>query len=92
MGGIALLHEQIRFYELIWRIAEQAREAGTSALEAARAADLGEFAALLDGERLVANLHRAIAELDNPGIADMDMVPVFGDMVAFNGGPLRCVA
>lgn len=92
VGGIELLHEQIRFYELIWRIAEQAREAGTSALEAARAADLGEFADLLDGERLVANLHRAIAELDNPGIADMDMVPVFGDMVAFNGGPLRCVA
>jgi cyclase len=67
---------------------------GLSPLEAARATDLGPFAALTDAERLVGNLHRAYAELDGaaPG-APIDVVSALIDMVAFNGGaPLRCFA
>jgi cyclase len=75
-------------------LAASAKEAGLSPLEAAREADLGEFAELLDAERLVGNLHRAYAELDGaePG-APIDYLAAFGDMIQFNGGrPLRCLA
>jgi cyclase len=73
--------------------ARSARAAGLSPLEAARQVDLGKFAALSDSERIVGNLHRAYAELDGarPG-APIDMAAALGDMVAFHGGPLRCLA
>jgi cyclase len=63
-------------------------------LEAARQADLGDFAAWPDAERLVGNLHRAYAELDGaaPGAA-IDIVTALSEMVAYNGGaPLSCRA
>jgi cyclase len=48
----------------------------------------------MDPERLVANIHRAYAELDGAGRgADIDLVATRHDMIAFNGGgPLRCFA
>jgi cyclase len=70
------------------------QERGRSPLEAARDADLGEFAGLTDPERLVGNLHRAYAELDGaaPG-APINLAAALRDMVDFNGGaPLRCYA
>lgn len=75
-------------------LAADAHAAGSSPLDAARQADLGAYAQLLDAERIVGNLHRAYAELDGaaPG-APIDVVAAFGDMVAYNGGqPLRCLA
>lgn len=75
--------------------ARAASDAGLSPLEAAREADLGPFADLLDPERLVGNLHRAYSELrgEPPGAALADWPGVFADMVAYNGGqPLRCFA
>jgi cyclase len=74
--------------------AAAARAAGLDPLSAARQADLGQYADLLDSERLVGNLYRAYAELDGaaPG-APIDLVAPFTDMVAYNGGrPLRCLA
>lgn len=63
--------------------ARQARAAGLAPLEAAREADLGEYADLLDSERLVGNLHRAYADLDGT-----DVVPAAAvrDMITYNGG------
>jgi cyclase len=75
-------------------LAADAKAAGASPLDAARQADLGPYAGLLDAERLVGNLHRAYAELDGaaPG-APIDLIAAFGDMIAYNGGqPLRCFA
>lgn len=75
-------------------VATDAKAAGLAPLDAARQADLGPYAELLDSERLVGNLHRAYAELDGavPG-APIDLVAAFGDMVTLNGGrPLRCLA
>jgi cyclase len=75
-------------------LAADAHAAGASPLEAARQADLGPYADLLDAERIVGNLHRAYAELDGgaPG-EPIDVVAAFADMVAYNGGrPLRCLA
>ncbi len=75
-------------------LAASAKAAGASPLDAARQADLGELAQLLDHERIVANLHRAYAEIEGvaPG-APIDYLAAFGDMLAYNGGkPLRCLA
>ncbi|WP_329122464.1 MBL fold metallo-hydrolase [Streptomyces sp. NBC_01353] len=78
-------------------VAELAREGhgkGATPLETARRADLGEFAAWRESERLVANLHRAYAELDGlPEGSPLDAAVVFGDMAAMNGGvPVACHA
>ena len=75
-------------------VAARGKGAGLSPLELARETDLGEYAGLLDSERIVGNLYRAYAELDgaSPG-APLDLDPILADMVAFNGGrPLSCYA
>jgi cyclase len=74
--------------------AEPAVAAGLTPLEAARELDLGDFAGLLDTERLAGNLHRAFAECRGlrPG-EPIDILAAFADMIALNGGqPLRCIA
>jgi cyclase len=74
--------------------APEARASGLAPLDAARELDLGEFAELLDPERLVGNLHRAYAECAGarPGEA-IDYLAAFADMITYNGGrPLRCRA
>ena len=83
-----------RYLELVLTVARQAHAAGVGPLEAARETDLGEFAELRDSERIVGNLHRAMAELAGaPRGAPIDVPAAFMDMVAFNGGhTLRCMA
>jgi cyclase len=75
-------------------LAEGARAAGLAPLEAARQADLGRFADWPDAERIVGNLHRAMAELGGtPCGGPIDMVGALADMVTYNGGaPLTCRA
>ncbi|MBB4894954.1 cyclase [Streptomyces olivoverticillatus] len=75
-------------------LARTSHAAGRTPLEAARGADLGEFAALRESERLVGNLHRAYAELDGlPPGAPLDLATVLGDMMTMNGGkPMACHA
>ena len=91
MPDVDIVGEYLRFVQVT---AEKARSAGLSPLEAAREVDLGQFADLLDSERLVGNLHRAYAELEGVRPGDpIDLVQAFADMVAFNGGRrLRCRA
>jgi cyclase len=70
-------------------LAAEGRAAGRTPLETARAADPAEagFGGLREPERLVANLHRAYAEMDGlPPGAPLDLPAVYGDLVAFNGG------
>lgn len=83
-----------RYLLYVAELAEAARGKGLTPLEAARGADLGEFAALRESERLVANLHRAYAELDGlPEGSPLDIAAVFTDMTALNGGvPVACHA
>jgi cyclase len=75
-------------------LAEEGRAKGLTPLETARTADLGDFAGLRESERLVANLHRAYAELDGlPEGSPLDAAAVFADMAAMNGGvPVACHA
>ena len=93
VGGPELFAGIGRYLEFVQHTAAEGRAAGLSPLEAARKADLGPFAALSDPERIVGNLHRAYAELDGapPGAA-IDLRAAIADMVAYNGGPLRCLA
>ncbi|GAA3397372.1 MBL fold metallo-hydrolase [Streptomyces roseoviridis] len=83
-----------RYLRWVRELAAEGRAEGATPLETARRADLGEFAAWRESERLVANLHRAYAELDGlPEGHPLDAAAVFGDMAAMNGGvPVACHA
>ncbi|MFJ3902724.1 MBL fold metallo-hydrolase [Streptomyces sp. NPDC090025] len=83
-----------RYLRLVHELAVEGRAKGDTPLATARRADLGEFAAWPESERLVANLHRAYAELDGlPDGHPLDPAAVFGDMAAMNGGvPVACHA
>ncbi len=90
-GPIEATLEYLRFVQ---RTAAGGRDAGLTPLEAAREADLGQFARWPDAERIVGNLHRAYAELpDAPPGATVDNIAALADMVRYNGGaPLTCLA
>jgi cyclase len=90
-GPIDATLDYLRF---VLGIAARARDAGVSALDAARETDLGRFAGWADRERIVGNLHRACAELGGtPRGAPIDIAAALADMVTYNGGaPLTCLA
>jgi cyclase len=90
-GPIDATLDYLRF---ILDVAARGHDAGMPPLDAARATDLGPFAAWPDAERIVGNLHRAYAELDGaPCGAAIDIAAALTDMVAYNGGaPLTCLA
>ncbi|WP_189307931.1 MBL fold metallo-hydrolase [Streptomyces albospinus] len=78
-----------RYLRFVGELARAGRAAGRTPLEVAREADLGEFAELAESERLVANLHRAYAELAGAAPGEpLDPVTAFGEMAALNGGML----
>ncbi|MFE2874923.1 MBL fold metallo-hydrolase [Streptomyces roseus] len=83
-----------RYLRYVAELAGEGRAKGLSPLEAARQADLGEFAAWRESERLVANLHRAYAELaGEPEGAPLNILAVLQDMTVMNGGtPILCHA
>ncbi|MFD9303637.1 MBL fold metallo-hydrolase [Streptomyces sp. NPDC060048] len=83
-----------RYLRYVEELAREGREKGLTPLEAARQADLGEFAAWRESERLVANLHRAYAELaGEPEGVPLDILAVLRDMTVMNGGtPILCHA
>jgi cyclase len=82
------------YLRFVQETARRGKEAGLTPLEAARETDLGEWAGLLDAERIVGNLHRAYAELDGQPLgAPIDLVAPVLDMITYNGGrPLSCLA
>jgi cyclase len=87
--------DQIEAYiRFVQQIAADAHRNGTSAYDAAENADLGAFASLTDPERLVGNLHRALAELNGlPEGGPLDIGAAIADMVRMNNGELmRCCA
>ncbi|MEU3408636.1 MBL fold metallo-hydrolase [Streptomyces sp. NPDC006670] len=83
-----------RYLRYVAELAREGRDKGLTPLETARGADLGEFAAWRESERLVANLHRAYAELaGEPEGAPLDIMAVLRDMTVMNGGtPILCHA
>ncbi|OEU89306.1 MBL fold metallo-hydrolase [Streptomyces abyssalis] len=83
-----------RYLRYVGELARAAHARGRTPLEAAREAQPGEFAELAENERLVANLHRAYAELEGrPHGEPLDMLAVWADMEQMNGGrPVACHA
>lgn len=94
LGGMEMLNSCGSYLRWIRMAAARAAEAGLSPLEAARQLDLGEFAELSDPERLVGNLHRALAECKGVGRGEpIDLQEALADTITLNGGrPLRCRA
>ena len=92
--GPEVIDDMLAYLRFIESTARQAKAAGLSPLEAARAVDLAEFKGLLDAERVVGNLYRAYLELDGAERGcPVDFVRALGDMVAYNGGqPMSCHA
>ncbi|TYB54791.1 MBL fold metallo-hydrolase [Nonomuraea sp. PA05] len=82
------------YLRFVQDVARRGKEAGLTPLEAARQTDLGEWAGLLDPERIVGNLHRAYSELDGQPLGTpIDLVTAVLDMITYNGGqPLSCLA
>ncbi|WP_298343667.1 MBL fold metallo-hydrolase [Ferrimicrobium sp.] len=82
-----------RYLRFVLELAGNALREGVSPLEAALNTDLGDFAQWHDSERIVGNLHRAMAELSgaSPG-SPINIQTAFVDMLKYNGGPLRCFA
>ncbi|MDS1268952.1 MBL fold metallo-hydrolase [Lipingzhangella sp. LS1_29] len=82
---------QVRGYlEFVRDTAAAGWRRGQSPLELAENTDLGQFGGLTDPERIVANLHRAYAELDDPHNLGktLDLAPAMLDMRRYLGGPL----
>lgn len=87
-----LIPTVLGYLEFVVATAKAGRSAGLTPLEAARETDLGEYAAWLDSERIVGNLHRAYADLSGAD-GGVDVLAALQDMVAYNGGkPLSCYA
>lgn len=83
--------EAVRDYlSFVLEVAGAARADGVDPLEAARSVDLGPWAELSDGERIVGNLHRAVVDLDDPQALGkpLDIASIAADMIAYNGGPI----
>jgi cyclase len=93
LGGPELFDVAQSYLHWVQRLAADGIRRGRTPLAAAREADLGEFAELLDPERLVGNLHRAYAEhRGEPKGAELDVLTIFYEMVEYHGGPLTCFA
>lgn len=77
-----VLAEHERYYRFILELAQRAE--GRTALEVATDVDLGEFAHWADPERVVLNLHRALAEAQG---RELDVFAAVVDAGIWNGGP-----
>lgn len=94
VSGPGVIDEMLGYLRFVLDVARGGMAAGLSPLDAARQADLGGYAGLLDSERIVGNLHRAYAELAGaPRGAEVDLIAALTDMISYNGGrPLTCHA
>ncbi|MGW5637532.1 MBL fold metallo-hydrolase [Streptomyces sp. NPDC003832] len=90
--GPEVLDETAEYLRWIQRVAAEGRARRLTPLEAAREAGRGSFAHLTEFERVVGNLHRAYAELDErEAIASgrtVDVAEAFAEMITYNGGVL----
>ncbi|MGH3912823.1 MAG: MBL fold metallo-hydrolase [Pseudonocardiaceae bacterium] len=99
VAGPQVFEQTLAYLRWIEQLAAEGAGCGLTPLELAREADLGKFGELLDPERIVGNLHRAYAELDSTESdgaergRPLDVVTIFGEMVAYNNGQLpTCLA
>jgi cyclase len=93
VGGPELLDQNAAYLNWLSRLAADGFAAGLSPLELAKEADLGEFAVLVDSERVVGNLVRAYSELRGETLgAPLDVLAAFQLMIDYHGGLPACFA
>jgi cyclase len=97
VGGPELFAGTTAYLDRISQVATAGRAAGLTPLETAYEAGHGDFAHLIDAERLVGNLHVAFAEQaaadEGRPVVPVDAMGAFREMVVFNGGRLpTCLA
>jgi cyclase len=93
VGGPELLDENAAYLTWVTDLAAAGFGAGLSPLALARKTDLGQYAALIDSERIVGNLIRAYCELrGEPLGAALDVIAGFQQMVEYHGGLPTCLA
>ncbi|MBB4914288.1 MBL fold metallo-hydrolase [Streptosporangium saharense] len=96
VSGAHALDETEAYLRWLRRVAADGARRGLDALTTARECSLGEYGRLLDPERLVGNLHRALLEPDGGPDHELgvplDVPAVFGEIVEFNGGLPACHA
>ncbi|MFE1664531.1 MBL fold metallo-hydrolase [Microbacterium sp. P02] len=85
LAGGAQIESWRSYFEFLSTAATRASNRDISPLQAARELDLGEFRDWVNPERIVLNLHRAIAEVRGaaPG-AVLDSAEIFADMLRFD--------
>lgn len=81
-----VLDEHRRYYQFVLDTTEDGLARGLTPLQAARQADLGEFAGCADAERIVLNLHRQYADR---GRRELDLTAAFADAIAWLGRPMH---
>ncbi|GAA1915160.1 MBL fold metallo-hydrolase [Streptantibioticus ferralitis] len=94
VSGPEVIDANAEYLRWVRELAVEGFAAGREPFEVAREAELGAFAELLEPERLVANLHRAYAELrGEPRGVELPLPSILREMISFNGGqPLACLA
>ncbi|UAK35131.1 MBL fold metallo-hydrolase [Nocardia asteroides] len=92
--GPEIFDQTLRYLRWVQDLAAEGRALGLTPLAIALEADHGEFADLLDQERLVGNLYRADAELTGGLLGEaLDVPAIFEEMVVYNGGQVPvCLA
>src|SRR5579875_397021 len=85
VGGPEIFDETEAYLHWISGIAAAGHAAGLPVLDLARQTDLGRFAALGESERIVGNLARAYAEIDDaPAGAPIDVAAYFGQLIEYH--------
>lgn len=93
IGGPDMFDKVEGYLRFLQAAARDMYRRGLPPLEAARQLDLGEYRTWPDAERIVGNLARAYSELrGEPWAATLDLATIAQDMMAYSGGPLRCLA
>lgn len=94
IAGPEILDRNREYFEWIGQLALDGLARELTPLQLAREADAAQFADLLDGERIVGNLHRAYDELHGSARAyPLAVLPIFEEMIEFNNGELpTCLA
>lgn len=88
VAGPEVIDANLDYLRWVTGLAAESATAGLTALQAARDAELGAFADLLDSERLVSNLRRARADAaGEPPFGPAQIVASFTEMLEFHGGP-----
>ncbi|MEV4238884.1 MBL fold metallo-hydrolase [Nocardia sp. NPDC050408] len=92
--GPEIFEQTLRYLRWVQELAAEGRSLGLTPLAIALEADHGEFADLVDEERIVGNLYRADAEWAGGPIGEpLDVLSIFGEMIVYNHGQVpTCLA